>query len=883
MIGGWIERSTTPAVYARPIPERSLKDRLRASGVFRVPRAHGSSGALLGWFDETSRGWRTPNSLVLRVDGNGPKFWVFFEYGTQHRLTGGKGCFEGEAYQTTPTKPFPADGAVHRWSLEYDPAGAQGNGLITFVLDGQPWTLPLKPGHKADGAVFNRFGLFNQQLTGDGLEVWFADLEVGGERLDLSREPKWESRGNRTNFTDRVQRPFNDAGWRKTARAGGEPGELGGLFWRDEPPWFLATLVGRLSLERELSASGRMVMTGAAVDSAIYFGWFEAEAKTNRAPAEYRAPARNQLALLIEGPSRVGHYVRPVCSDRTGASFRQDSGPVILPDDKPHEWSLHYKPSGAGGRGEITWRLDDQVQTVPLPEGLRQHGASFDHFGFFNFQPDGAWLEVYVDDLRFTADAGLAPANRRTQDFSTDPGWEAVNTVLPVTFPPRLLQSFGYCTSNLAGESAGELGGYIQNTTRPACCGKVLDPPLTMNDPLACSGTFVLMEGRSISQWITMGCANFGFFNSAEQGWRAKNFVGLRLLGLNEPDGCQLEVYYGTGDGAAVGQFLAKGGKAAPGKIVEQKAEDLARIAPDGKRHHFVLHYDPRANNGHGQIRFTLDQVAWTIPVPEDLRHRGAVFNRFGLFNEQIPGRALVVYFDDLTINGVREDFTRDPGWEAVENGERFSGSRLQRVFQDPVLYGANDFGYRPTSFAGGGPGEIGGRLWRVEEPEYMAYYADRVGVLTLTNRLEARGKIAIRRFAIDSGLYLGWFNAKIGDWPPTAFAGVLLDSWTRGGRFFMPMYAAPNRHEHLDPRQSPLFVDDERMCSFRIHYDPAVNAGRGQLAVTLDGQTARLDLPAEVDRAGAVLNRFGVANFRKGNGKHSEVYLDDLEYTVAQ
>lgn len=402
MIGGWIERSTTPAVYARPMPERSLNDRLHASGVFRVPRAHGSSGALLGWFHESSRGWRTPNSLVLRVDGNGPTFWVFFEYGTQHRLTGGRGCFEGEAYQTTSTKPFPADGVVHRWSLDYDPSGAEGKGLITFVLDGRPWTLPLQPGHKADGAVFNRFGLFNQQLTGDGLEVWFADLQIDGERLDLSPEPKWESRGNRTNFTDRVLRPFNDAGWRNTSRAGGELGELGGLFWRDEPPWFLATPIGQLSLNQELSASGRIVMTGAAVDSAIYFGWFEAEAKTNRTPAEYRAQPRNQLALLIEGPSRVGHYVRPVCSDRTGAGFRQDSGPVILPDGKPHDWSLRYAPSGADGRGEVTWRLGDHQQTVALPEGMRQRGARFDHFGFFNFQPDGAWLEMYVDELQFT-------------------------------------------------------------------------------------------------------------------------------------------------------------------------------------------------------------------------------------------------------------------------------------------------------------------------------------------------------------------------------------------------------------------------------------------------------------------------------------------------
>lgn len=403
MVGGWLERSTTPARFSFPIPERTLNNHLHAAGLFRVPRALGNSGALFGWFNDTSRGWRTPKSLVFRVDGNGPRLWVFFEYGTQRRLTGGMGCFEGEAYQTTPTEPFRADGSAHRWSLDYDPAGAAGNGLITFTLDGRPWKLPLEAGHKADGAVFNRFGLFNQELTGEGLEVWFADLEIDGQRLDLRREPGWEGRGNRTNFTDRVLRPFNDAGWRNSARAGGQAGELGGLIWRDEPPWFLARGVGQLSLDQELSAAGRIVMTGAAVDSAVYLGWFEADAKTNRAPARYRAPARNQLALLLEGPSRAGHYLRPVCADRTGTNFRQDSGPVILPDGTPHTWSLDYRPGGAGGHGEITWRVDDQQQTVSLPAGLREHGAAFDHFGFFNFQPDGAWLEVYVDDLRFSA------------------------------------------------------------------------------------------------------------------------------------------------------------------------------------------------------------------------------------------------------------------------------------------------------------------------------------------------------------------------------------------------------------------------------------------------------------------------------------------------
>src|SRR5205814_3230454 len=121
-IGGWIQRSTTPAHYAQVIAPRTLRDHLSASGTFVVTRSQGGSGMLFGWFNQESRGWRTPNSLAFRVDGEKKTFRVFYEYVTQHWLTGGEGCFEGKHYQTTPTKPFLAGDARHTWVLEYDPA-----------------------------------------------------------------------------------------------------------------------------------------------------------------------------------------------------------------------------------------------------------------------------------------------------------------------------------------------------------------------------------------------------------------------------------------------------------------------------------------------------------------------------------------------------------------------------------------------------------------------------------------------------------------------------------------------------------------------------------------------------------------------------------------
>ena len=60
-IGGWIQRSLTPAWFAKVIPQQTLNDRLSASGKFAVTRDEGGSGVLFGWFNESSRGCAAPH------------------------------------------------------------------------------------------------------------------------------------------------------------------------------------------------------------------------------------------------------------------------------------------------------------------------------------------------------------------------------------------------------------------------------------------------------------------------------------------------------------------------------------------------------------------------------------------------------------------------------------------------------------------------------------------------------------------------------------------------------------------------------------------------------------------------------------------------------
>jgi hypothetical protein len=401
-IGGWIQRSVTPAYYAKKISAKTLNDRLSASGKFAVTQAEGGSGMLFGWFNENSRGWRTPNSIAFRIDGSGGNYRVFFEYGTQHWLTGGMGCFEGERYQTTKTKPFPSNGTVHEWSLTYDPDGAAGKGQVTFILDGKEYVLLLADGHKEDGAVFNRFGMWNLQTSGSGLEIYFDDLVINSEAEAFNCDPKWDALGSQVEFEDRALRPLHDFGYTRTNRAGGKAGEIGGIIWRDESPSYYAAKVRPFCLDDELFASGRLAFTGAGSDSGVCIGWFDSTTKRNKT-ADHQERQKNLLAIMIEGPSRIGHYFRPVYSNSTGDGELKQSGPIIRPDGAAHRWLLHYRPDGAGGSGQITFKLDDHEETFNLKPGVRSAGATFNRFGIFNIQFGGHFVYVYLDDLSYTA------------------------------------------------------------------------------------------------------------------------------------------------------------------------------------------------------------------------------------------------------------------------------------------------------------------------------------------------------------------------------------------------------------------------------------------------------------------------------------------------
>ncbi len=402
-IGGFVQRSATPAWYAKAIEPRTLDDHLTASGKLAVREAQGSSGVLFGWFNESSRGWRTPNSLGVRVDGNGGKYWVFYEYGTKTWETGGGGAFDGQQYQRTRTIPFKADGSMHAWSIDYDPAGHGGDGLITFRIDDRTYTVALGKGHRAAGATFDRFGIWNVQTSGKGAELYLDDLVVNGRRESFDDDPRWEAVGNEAEFAEQVYRPLQNFGYSATSHAGGAAGEIGGIVFRDEKPAYYGAAVGPFTLADEFNASGTLAFVRASSDSGAYFGFFNAASKQANAAAESSARQRNYLAILLEGPSRVGHYVRPGfgAADGRGVTGGTSEGwPVLRPDGLVHRWTLHYRPKGEAGMIEMT--LDDRAYSLELAPDLVKAGATFDRLGIFNMQSGGQFVEIYLDDLSYT-------------------------------------------------------------------------------------------------------------------------------------------------------------------------------------------------------------------------------------------------------------------------------------------------------------------------------------------------------------------------------------------------------------------------------------------------------------------------------------------------
>ena len=457
----------------------------------------------------------------------------------------------------------------------------------------------------------------------------------------------------------------------------------------------------------------------------------------------------------------------------------------------------------------------------------------------------------------FTLLAGIALGAERTENFDSNPGWTGYHNDVDCGYR-TVTQNFGYKSSSYAGGSTGEIGGTITASTTKAYYGMPVDKDFT--DTLTCSGKFYVKDvyydgGFTAQSWVW-----FGWFNSDFQGWQPTNFAGMGFPGYRNPDHTKLFVQFGTANGVA-----------------DRNQVDV-QINEDTSAHAFYLKYDPTINGSNGGVVLSIDGASTTtIAMQNGHKDQGADFDTFGIFANNLAScRSSEIYFDDLVVNGVSYDFDSDPSW---------TGSGNSTTFNDYDLYGSNDYGYTgATNHAGGvNAGEMGGQWWNVHNKhnDYKGYFADTdIGTFGLDKVLEAKGKMSIEKWDIDTGLHLGWFNTSEQGHPPKNFVGIHMDSLTNNGRFFQAQYGTASGYS--GGGGLAYYDHDKTSHDFILKYDPTGGDGYGRIVFGRDGATTTsVNLTSAHKTDGASLNAFGVFNKQNENGKDNYVYIDDLTYTV--
>src|ERR1044071_2833174 len=410
-VGGTINPAAEAAYYGYRLSKPlSLDEPLSASGKIFVKAGPGHF--LLGFFNSgTLNEWRTPNTLVMRINGRGEGFHCHLEFcSSQWRADAGViGEITG---RRVAAKSMPA-GKVYDWRLEYDPQGNDGQGLITLTVNEQIATCKIPKEHRADGATFTHFGLLPVFKAWDNAgEAWISQVTVNGTRFNFGKDPNWDGLNNRRSYRTTNTRPRFDFGWSPTQHAGGKAmGELGGLIFRGDcrDPKRIAACGDKLStltLKTKLFARGKVSMIRGVSDSTASIGFYDSKWSLQQNPSQEQSIPMNYLGINIEGPSSEGFFFYPVYrvhgEDARAYNYRLERALRIYPDGKSHDWVLEYEPDGANGNGRINLQFDSARCVLELAPGAKKIGATFDRFGICTPWIDGNSVTAYFDDLEYT-------------------------------------------------------------------------------------------------------------------------------------------------------------------------------------------------------------------------------------------------------------------------------------------------------------------------------------------------------------------------------------------------------------------------------------------------------------------------------------------------
>ncbi len=384
---------------------------LSASGKILVLAGRGHF--LLGFFRaDTLNEWRTPNTIVARINVRGEGFHCHLEYCSSRWRAAAGVIGEIVPGERISAKLIPC-GKVYEWRLTYEPKADGGYGLVTLILGDETANCKIGPQGHADGASFTHFGLLPVLKAWDNPgEVWLSDVAINGMHFAFATDPEWDHLNNRRTYITTDTRPRFDFGWSLTQFAGGKTvGEMGGLIFRGDcrERHRLAAYGDKLSLltlDTKLHVRGRVAMTRGVSDSTASIGFYHSVSSLKQNPAQDQAIPMDYLGINIEGPSSEGFFFYPVYRVHGNVAqpydYRSGNALRIYPDGKSHDWELDYDPGGARGRGQIRVSLDHQSCLLELVSGAKAINASFDHFGICTPWIDGNSVTAYFDDLEYT-------------------------------------------------------------------------------------------------------------------------------------------------------------------------------------------------------------------------------------------------------------------------------------------------------------------------------------------------------------------------------------------------------------------------------------------------------------------------------------------------
>ena len=440
-------------------------------------------------------------------------------------------------------------------------------------------------------------------------------------------------------------------------------------------------------------------------------------------------------------------------------------------------------------------------------------------------------------------------AQLRFQDFSTNPRWEGVrNRRLGRCVTTR--QDFGPVSDGIAG--------LITRNARPAWYGRRV--ALGWERPWVARGELMVRGTRP--ELFPSGSVMVGLFNSANRDWRPPNLTAFQV---------NADTVEGGGDYSV---SLAYGARDYQQAHVALGGDDSPAGLSFGRFYSWRLAYDPRAAGGRGRISLSIPQAGKpaTLVLPVAARRAGADLDRFGVANQVMArGEGLDFVVRGLRLGGVAQRPGSGAGWAG--RGNRTS-------FRDCLTGQPNSFGWT-------GPRDrrVGGLVARTDERRSRAhsFYADRVGRLSLEDRLHAEGTVRLQRANTDSATLLGWFHAAPGgagrEGQPQDFLGVAITGPSRVGQYFGALVA--DRKGDVGPGgwSGIVFNPGPRTLRWSIDYDPRA-AGGGTMTVRLGNRRVVQRVPRKVRRTGATFNRFGLRNLERG-GSFQIAYFDDLRYTV--